>query len=97
MSDAAAGYLTDVWIDLDGLVDEAQYIRIVRETAGSQTGAFIDALGARLPVVGPSLAEFSSAALVDAVPVPPVPFPVPEPSTGVLIGLSFLCSFGKRR
>jgi len=89
------GYFTDAWFDLAGLLDIVRFVRVIRESSGSQTGLFLDALGAPLPSVGPD--SLTSAG--QSVVVPP-PMPAPEPSAAVLAGLAFVLlakRHGRRR
>lgn len=40
-----AGYFDNLGFDFNGLVDDVHYVKIVRESAGPQSGRFIDAVG----------------------------------------------------
>ena len=44
-----AGYFEELWFDFAGNVDDVHYVKIVRETAGPQTGRFFDAVGGVVP------------------------------------------------
>ena len=46
------GILQDVWIDFDGLVDQVEYIKILRTATGAGSGCFFDAIGAEVPIPG---------------------------------------------
>ena len=39
------GYFDDLGFDFAGLVDDVHYVKVVRESAGPQSGRFIDAVG----------------------------------------------------
>lgn len=39
------GYLVELWYDFAGMVDDVQYIKVMREAGGPQSGRFFDAIG----------------------------------------------------
>jgi len=41
----AVGYFDNLGFDFGGIVDDVHYVKVVRETAGPQSGRFIDAVG----------------------------------------------------
>lgn len=86
------GYFTDDWIDLDGLVRNAHYIRVIREASGPQTGTFIDALGAPWSALIPE--PVTGIAGKGAIPGV---IPLPEPGSVTLLGLGCLAIARRRR
>lgn len=94
MGSGTPGYFIDEWIDLDGFVNDARYIRVVRETDGSQTGTFIDALGAPSSALIPTPVNGSDGKLGTSGGRM---FPVPEPAGVALIGWGALALARRRR
>lgn len=93
MGGGTPGYFTDVWIDLDGLVGEVHYIRVVREASGTKTGTFIDALGAPWSALSPEpVTGFAGTVVASGARL----LSVPEPDTAALLGLGCL-AFARRR